>query len=202
MRLQQTERLSTAADLAIAARDLFGKYGYDAVTAPEIAKAAGISRDSFYTHFSGKLELFEAVVAAEFDFVRTQISARLACSGTALQMLVDGGDTFVTACSEPATFRILFEDAPRVLGHQHVHKLDTDSTHKVLKLGVIGARLAGQLPADIDVDAITSLMCGAYDRAVIDGARGNYESQLKSRQAIRMIWMGLAKLAQAEDRRN
>jgi hypothetical protein len=108
---------------------------------------------------------------------------------------------FVTASSQPETFRILFVDAPRVLGHRHVHKVDTDSTHAALRLGVTGAKLAGQLPSDIDVEAITSLMSGAYHRAVIDGAGGDYETQLKSRQAIRMIWMGLAKLAQAENRR-
>jgi AcrR family transcriptional regulator len=201
MELRQTEPRSTASDLIRAARDLFGKQGYDAVSASDIAKAAGLSRDSFYTLFSGKLELFEAVVEAEFKSVRTQITTRVACSSSALQLLIDGGDMFVTASSQPETFRILFVDAPRVLGHRHVHKVDTDSTHAALRLGVTGAKLAGQLPSDIDVEAITSLMSGAYHRAVIDGAGGDYETQLKSRQAIRMIWMGLAKLAQAENRR-
>lgn len=202
MQLQQNARLSTADDLVKTARDLFGKHGYDAVSAPEIAKAAGISRDSFYTHYSGKLELFEAVVAAEFDYVRTQITTKVACSQNALQMLIDGGDMFVTTCSVPETFRILFVDAPRVLGHKHVHRVDSESTHAALRLGVTGAKLAGQLPSEIDVDAITSLMSGAYDRAVIDGGDGDYKAQLRSRQAIRTIWMGLSKLAQTSDRRN
>lgn len=202
MELQQSARLPARDALITAARELFAAYGYDAVSASEIAKAAGVSRDSFYLHFSGKLELFEAVVAAEQEHVRNQIIARVASPLSPLNILIEGGDTFVTACSETGTFQILFQDAPRVLGPRHMHAADAASTHGVLRLGISGAKLAGQLPADIDVDAITSLMSGAYDRAVLDGGSGNYDDQLKSRQAIRMIWMGLAKLAQAEDRRN
>ncbi len=201
MELQSGESISTTKALIDAARDLFAKYGYDAVSAAEIAKAAGTSRDSFYLHFSGKLELFENVVCEEFKKVRAIVFRRASGAGSPLSALIEAGDAFVTACSDSQSYQILFADAPRVLGQQHMQEKYGATSDSALRLGVIGARLSGHLPSDIDVDAVTSLMSGAYDRAVIDGGGGDYEAQLKSRQAIRAIWMGLSKLAQAEDRR-
>jgi AcrR family transcriptional regulator len=45
-----------------AGRELFDSYGYQAVSIADIARAAGIATGSFYAHFPGKCEFYDAVL--------------------------------------------------------------------------------------------------------------------------------------------
>lgn len=60
------------------ALELFGSRGYDAVRVEDVAKAAGVSRATFYNHFSEREEvlgaLFQRLLAAETpDHARTNV---------------------------------------------------------------------------------------------------------------------------------
>ena len=46
------------------ALELFSQFGYDSVSARDIAKAVGIKAPSLYSHFSGKQAIFDAIVEA------------------------------------------------------------------------------------------------------------------------------------------
>ena len=56
-----------------AARELFLRHGYAAVSMQQIADAVGIKKASLYYHFSGKEALFTAVITAEFEALRQRI---------------------------------------------------------------------------------------------------------------------------------
>lgn len=45
-----------------AGRELFDRYGYQAVSIADITRAAGIATGSFYAHFPGKGEFYDAVL--------------------------------------------------------------------------------------------------------------------------------------------
>jgi AcrR family transcriptional regulator len=61
-----------------AGRELFDSYGYQAVSIADIARAAGIATGSFYAHFPGKCEFFDAVLdVVEAEGIR-EIESRLA----------------------------------------------------------------------------------------------------------------------------
>lgn len=53
---------------------LFGRFGFHKTSMDEIAKIARKAKGSLYYHFSGKEELFTAVVASEIDNLKTQLS--------------------------------------------------------------------------------------------------------------------------------
>lgn len=61
-----------------AAREVFVKYGYKAVTMKDIVEACGISRGGLYLYFTNIKELFEAVLEQE----NTTRSSVLEASGT------------------------------------------------------------------------------------------------------------------------
>lgn len=53
-----------------AAATLFRARGYNGVGIDEICKAAGLTRGTFYAHFTTKQELFETVMDGPHDFIR------------------------------------------------------------------------------------------------------------------------------------
>ncbi|MCF6329375.1 MAG: hypothetical protein L3J02_06210, partial [Henriciella sp.] len=60
--------------------------------------------------------------------------------------------------------------------------------------GIIAAQKAGRLP-DTPANALTSMMSGAYDRAVLDGLANSRKGQLAMRHAIRSVWHALSQMA-------
>ncbi|MEO1406366.1 MAG: hypothetical protein AAFV54_07725, partial [Pseudomonadota bacterium] len=112
-----------------------------------------------------------------------------------LEILIEGGEGFIAAASDPISQRILFVDGPSVVGGGMLLSVDNETTTSSLRLGIEAAQAAGRLPKDLPAAALTSMMSGAYDRAVLDGFGGDEPSRLAIRHAIRSLWYGLSKLA-------
>lgn len=189
---QRTEKARRV--LIETARALFGAHGYANTTTPMIADATGLTRGALYHHFNDKAGLFEAVVTDEYARIGEKIEAYASETQDPLEALIEGGDAFISAMSDPVSQRILLIDAPTVLGYERLLELDNATTTQELRYGIEAAINAGRLP-DVSATALTSLMSGAYDRAVLDGMGTSEESRLAARQAIRMMWFGLSNTA-------
>ena len=75
-----------------AARDVFVKQGYRAVTMKDIVEACGISRGGLYLYFANTKELFEAVLEQEDQIFQTVLkapAAKKANPGEILLMYLD-----------------------------------------------------------------------------------------------------------------
>lgn len=160
-----------------------------------IAKAAGTSRGALYHHFADKAALFAAVVEAEYDRLEREIDRTTRDTTDPLEALIEGGESFIAAASDPISQRILFIDGPAVVGGGMLLSVDNETTTNSLRQGIEAAQAAGRLPKDIPGAALTSMMSGAYDRAVLDGFATNEAGRLEIRHAIRCLWHGLSKLA-------
>jgi AcrR family transcriptional regulator len=181
--------------LIAAARDLFGRQGYSATSTPAIARAAGVSRGALYHHFADKAALFYAVVQAEYKRVEGEIEKDADTTGDTLEILIEGGERFMTAMNDPASRKILLVDGPAVLGAEQLLGFDRETISGSLRAGIIAAQTQGRLPASIPPDALASMMSGAYDRAVLDGLSQTDEGRLAIMHAIRSVWFGLSKVA-------
>jgi len=58
------EKNNTKQQILDAALDLFSRYGYDATGISQIADAVGIRKASLYSHFTGKQEILDTLLAA------------------------------------------------------------------------------------------------------------------------------------------
>lgn len=190
---QRTEVSRSA--LIEAGRALFGAKGYKDTSTPMIAEAAGVSRGALYHHFKDKESLFHAVAEAEYVIVTNAINVDARAASDPLEALIEGGDAFIATMSDPISRQILLIDGPHILGTETLIALDTDTTTESLTEGIEAAQALGRLPKDIPADALTSMMSGAYDRAVLDGFGASEERRLAIRHAIRSLWFGLSKLA-------
>jgi AcrR family transcriptional regulator len=130
-RAEQAE--GTRAALIQAARPLFAERGYADVGTEEIVAAARVTRGALYYHFEDKRDLFR-VVYAEVDRELIQGVAQVALQEEDPWLrLLAGCDAFLDACIDPALQRIVFLDAPSVLGWREWH----DATEEASALGVI-----------------------------------------------------------------
>ena len=187
--------IEARAKILSVARNLFGKYGYVATSTPMIAKSAGMSRGALYHHFTDKAALFQAVVEAEYERLEANIDLNVSGATDPLEALIEGGEGFIRAASDPLARQILFVDGPSVVGGGMLLAVDNEKTTNSLLHGIKAAQKAGRLPTDIPASALTSMMSGAYDRAVLDGYGKDNKSRLAIHHAIRSMWYGLSKLA-------
>ena len=108
----------TRRSLVVEARRLFGERGYAASSVEEIVRAAGVTKGALYHHFTGKDDLFRAVV----EDVKGEVTAVVGQSFLATDDEPDALDTvtrgclaFIDAHRDPAIQRITILDARSVL---------------------------------------------------------------------------------------
>ena len=162
-RAEQAE--GTRAALIEAARPLFSERGYAGVGTEEIVAAARVTRGALYYHFEDKRDLFRAVYA-EVDRELVEGVARTALDeADPWQRLVAGCDAFLDACVEPALQRIVFLDAPSVLGWREWHEAaEAASALGLIEFGLQGAADAGLVSIG-NVSVFAHLVLGALNEA-------------------------------------
>ena len=166
MRTRRAEQAEgTRAALVAAARGLFADRGYAGVGNEEIVAAARVTRGALYYHFEDKRDLFRAVFA-EVDRELVEGVARVALAeGDPWRRLVAGCDAFLDACIDPALQRIVFLDAPSVLGWHEWHEVgDAASALGVIEFGLQAAADAGVIGVS-NVPVFAHLVLGALNEA-------------------------------------
>ncbi|HMO08172.1 MAG TPA: TetR family transcriptional regulator [Paracoccaceae bacterium] len=156
-------RSETAADtraaLVATARRAFADEGFGAVALDALADRAGVTRGALHHHFGNKAGLFEAVLR--------EVDAELSCD---MQAAWDAaGDpwagfqacfhAYLDAALAPDRRRILFQDAPAVLGLKAVDIL-MESGFGELVADLRAQMAAGRVRA-LDPEALAHMLNGA-----------------------------------------
>lgn len=110
----------TRALLLAAARALFGERGYAATSIDEIAARVGVTIGALYHHFPDKRSLFRAV----YEQIETElgqkvvagVQERTKAGADAWEEVHAGCDALLDAALDPAIQRIIYLEAPSVLG--------------------------------------------------------------------------------------
>jgi AcrR family transcriptional regulator len=146
----------TRRSLVVEARRLFGERGYSATPVEEIVRAAGVTKGALYHHFTGKDDLFRAVV----EDVKGEVTAVVGESFLATDDEPDALDTvtrgclaFIDAHRDPAIQRITILDARSVLDPIQRRALDAryevavirGALRRAVRYGVIDPQPLGPL---------------------------------------------------------
>jgi AcrR family transcriptional regulator len=168
-RRTQAERSATTQHaLVTAARKLWGERGYDAVSTPEIAEAAGVTRGAMYHQYSDKNQLFLAVL----ETVETQVIERLAAAVVAAEpktpadALRTSADAWLDIATEPEVRQLILLDAPRILGWGGFREISQRYGLGMTEQLLSAAIDAGQLRAQ-PVRTLATIMIGALDEAAM-----------------------------------
>lgn len=84
--LRDRRRAQTARDIVRAALDLFARKGFDAATAADIARHAGVSRATFFNYFPQKELILAEFARSRMERVQALLAAH---SATSLDSLLD-----------------------------------------------------------------------------------------------------------------
>lgn len=158
------QREETTRVLLETARELFAGKGYANVSLAEISLRAGVTKGALYHYFSGKDDLFRAVLAQ----VHAEVAARVEAvpPGDPWTQLMSGCRTFLEAAIEPRFQRIMLIDAPAVLGWEAWRLLDAESSVRHLADALRLLIDAGVL-AERPVEPLVHLLSGAMNDAAI-----------------------------------
>ncbi|MRH93121.1 TetR family transcriptional regulator [Nocardia sp. SYP-A9097] len=193
-RTQAERSASTRGAVLRAARELFGQYGYGAVSTVAVAESAGVSRGALYHQFSEKRELFEAVFEdLERDLVQV-IGSAVAGARTddPVASLIVGCLAWLQASTAPEVQRIALLDAPAVLGWSRWREIELHHTIGLVENALAGAIAAGRIRAQ-PVRPLALVIVGALDEAaqlLANSADGEDAAAIRS--VIEQLISGLA----------
>jgi AcrR family transcriptional regulator len=167
-RTQVERSRATQEALVSAARRLWGERGYAAVSTPEIAEAAGVTRGAMYHQYADKTELFRAVVeAVESDVIRQlTVAVTAAKPGTPAEALHLAADAWLEIAAEPEVRQLVLLDAPTVLGWAAFRDISLRHGLGMTEQLLAAAIEAGQL-ASQPVRPLATIMIGALDEAAM-----------------------------------
>lgn len=171
-RTQAARTEATRAALMSAARRLFTERGYEAVSAEQVVRAAGVSRGALYHHFGGKRELLDAVYQ-QLEAESTERVARIVLGSelhSPLAAMRAGIEAFLDECAEPELRQIALHDAPAVLGWDRWREIGAANGLGLIEASLTAAIEAGEV-RELSVKPMAHLLLGALDEAAMLVAR-------------------------------
>jgi AcrR family transcriptional regulator len=133
-------RLGKAESIELAAFELFQQRGYGNVSMDEIAKIAGVSKATIYSHFPDKAELFASLMRTKcaMSWVRTELDERPAGPDDVRPCLLDLGQSYIEVLCEKGTgTRIVIAEGRRFpelaeIFYEHGPKASRDALKRYL----------------------------------------------------------------------
>jgi AcrR family transcriptional regulator len=153
---------ATVAALLKAGRRRFGERGYEAASLEDIAADARVTTGAIYHHFAGKKGLFRAVAEQiEGELVEQALPAP---GGDPWQSLEQAFAALIDACAAPEVQRIIFLDAPRVIGPEAWREIELKYAYGALS-AVLGQLIAAGQARPYPIELITPVLVAALAEA-------------------------------------
>ena len=172
---------ATQQALLTAARRLWGERGYAAVSTPEIAQAAGVTRGAMYHQYPDKATLFLAVL----EVVETDVIERLGAVVAAKQPETPAGalrvsaDAWLDIAGEPEVRQLVLLDAPSVLGWAGLREISLRYGLGLTEQLLAAAIDAGELKRQ-PTRPLATVIIGALDEAAMSIANADNPEQEKA----------------------
>jgi len=190
----RTEMIAeTRAKLLAAGRHAFGAIGYADASMDDFTSAAGLTRGALYHHFGDKKGLLQAVLAEIDAEMTVRLNKVNAAAPTRWQGFVDECAAYIEMALEPEIQRIMFRDAPAVLGDISQWQ-NTPGCIAALSRSLERLKADGEI-IDIDTETAARLINGASSHMAlwIANADKPEEVSTKALTGFRMMMEGLRK---------
>ncbi len=165
----QTARATTERLIAVAHRS-FADHGFAAVSLDALAAEAGVTRGALHHHFGNKAGLFEAVLRRIDAEIGAEMQAAWQTTPDAWEGFLACFHVYLDGGLRPDRRRILFQDAPAVLGMKAVDILMASGLGEMLA-DLQGFIDSGRIHAP-DAEALAHLLNGATINLAFWAAEG------------------------------
>jgi AcrR family transcriptional regulator len=182
----------TRAKLVEAARHAFGTVGYAEASMDDFTAAAGLTRGALYHHFGDKKGLLQAVIAEIDGEMAVRVREIAEKAPTRWQHFVDECTSYIELALDPEIQRILFRDAPAVLGDPsqwpNASACEASMTENLTRL-----QEEGIVVPDLDPGTAARLINGASSQASqrIANSDDPEETSRKAVSAFKTLLNGL-----------
>jgi AcrR family transcriptional regulator len=165
MKQQRSE--ATVAAVVAAARELFGRHGFSAVSLDEVAHRCGRTKGAIYHHFATKEDLFEEVFRHEQRRLADDVVAAVTSSDPVDSFTQGIAQYLSLIATDPIACRITLLDAPTVLGWMQWRSCD-GGPFRLLCAGAIDQMVqAGRLRFEQHPDHLADVVLGAITEAAL-----------------------------------
>jgi AcrR family transcriptional regulator len=168
---------ATRARLIAVARKHFANDGYEAAATEAIVAGAQVTRGALYHLFTDKRDLFRAVVV---DAHTEVLAAVEKAAGEGIDGIVAGSDAFLAASQREDILRPYLIDGPAVLGWLAWRALDQEYGAGSLREGLLAAQRAGEIVADVDIDALAHAINGMLNETALAMAGSTAPRKLRA----------------------
>ncbi|SDI07911.1 TetR/AcrR family transcriptional regulator [Nonomuraea jiangxiensis] len=160
------QREQTRSALLRESRRLFAAEGYGAVGLAEIVRAAQVTKGALYHHFTGKPDLFRAVLGQVQQEVARKVADAAEAHDDPWDQLMAGCRAFLVSGADPDVQRIMLVDGPAVLGWNEWRALDEAASARHLAEALTALVEAGVIVPQ-PVEPLTRLLSGAMNEAAL-----------------------------------
>lgn len=164
--VRSRQREQTRRALVRESRSLFAVHGYAAVGLSRIVERTGVTKGALYHHFTGKADLFRAVLEEVQREVARAVAAAADARTDPWEQLTAGCDAFLTASTAPDTQRIMLIDGPAVLGWHEWRAVDEATSARLLGDALTHLIADGTLPRQ-PVPPLLHLLSGAMNEGAL-----------------------------------
>jgi len=155
---------ATRAELLEAARAMFARDGYAGTSLVDVAKAANATTGAIYHHFKDKKGLFRAVAEAVEQDLMTRIAAIAFNETDPWAQLRAGVSALLEISAEPQVARIIFHEAPTVIGAAQWREIEKRFAFGALIEMLRGLKNAGASRIQ-NPELTASILLGAFIEA-------------------------------------
>jgi AcrR family transcriptional regulator len=190
---QQERARATRAAILHAAAEVFDERGYGSTSLDVVADTAGVTKGALYFHFPSKAALADAVIAEQHRLARAYADRVSAVAGSCAEAIVLSCASLATQLTREVTItagiRLTTEVPDRALTVAPPYLDWLDQMGRLIR----GAVDEGAFRADLDVDAATHLLVGAYTGVqTLSGAttgRADVFERLAQLLSVLLPWM-------------
>lgn len=165
---RERERQALRQRILDAARELFAKRGYEAVTMREIARRIEYSATALYSHFADKETLVRELCKQDFTSFAQTLLARIAGTGDPLERFARAGLVYLEFAEQfPEHYRLMFmSELPAATPDEGERDDPAKNAYVFVRALVAEAMQKGLLRADLrDVDLVAQTVWGTVHGA-------------------------------------
>jgi AcrR family transcriptional regulator len=156
--------LATRDKVIEAARDLFGRHGYDGTSIDAILRVAGVQRGALYHHFDSKRAVFDVVLERVVADIAAEVAAAAqAAAPDPVASLRAGCSVWLHRSLDPAIHQILLLDTPSVLGWKRAREIDQRYVSGVRR----NLERTGTTVAGAELDVLAHMLMAAVGEAAM-----------------------------------
>ena len=140
------------ADVIAGAREVFLRDGFEGASVDDIARAAGVSKDTLYSYFADKRVLFQDVARNEFEVIANRATQSIDRSAPARQVLTQAAFAIISYNTSPmgiSFYRMCLAEAERFpdIGKAY-YENGAEVAHREISAFLEEAHARGELQID------------------------------------------------------